>query len=282
MLIAMRLPFDCVIWKRSFGMKTNQIKTLWENGQTVINGWLHTPNTWTAEVMATQGWDSLTVDMQHGLMGIETAIQMIQVISNCGVVPLARVTWNDPGMMMKLLDGGAYGIICPMINTRAEAEAFVKACRYPPDGYRSSGPTRASLFAGADYVKHANHEILTFAMIETVEALDNIEGIASVPGLDAFYIGPGDLKLSLTGESSMDNTDPVFMEALARILAAARKHRLRVGIHTASTDYARLMIEKGFQFITIKADTVFLREAARQAVASIRSIQQEKTASSAY
>lgn len=263
-------------------MKKNNLKTVWDNGQTVINGWLHTPNTWTTEIMANQGWDSLTVDMQHGLMGIETAIQMMQVISNCGVVPLARATWNDTGLIGRLLDGGAYGIICPMINTRAEAEAFVSACRYHPDGIRSAGPTRAALFAGADYVKHANEEILTFAMIETTQALDNLEDIASVPGLDAFYVGPGDLKLSLTGENAMDNTDPIFMEALDRILAAGQKHHIKVGIHTASTDYARLMIEKGCQFVTIKADSVFLREAARQAVTTIRSIQQEKTAATVY
>ena len=263
-------------------MKKNTLKTIWENGQTVINGWLHTPNTWTAEVMANQGWDSLTIDMQHGLMGIETAIQMIQVVSNCGVVPLARATWNDPGLIMRLLDGGAYGIICPMINTRAEAEAFVKACRYHPDGYRSAGPTRAALFAGADYVKYANQEMLTLAMIETTEALNNVEDIASVSGLDAFYVGPGDLKLSLTGENTLDNTDPVFIEALDRILAAAHKYGLKTGIHTASTDYARLMIEKGFDLVTIKADTVFLREAARQAVTTIRSIQQEKITPTIY
>ena len=95
-----------------------------------INGWLHIPSTWSAEVMARQGWDSLTIDMQHGLMGMETAIQMLQAVSTTDVVPMARVNWNSPGDIMKLLDAGAYGIVCPMIETREECEAFVGACRF--------------------------------------------------------------------------------------------------------------------------------------------------------
>src|SRR5690349_19310477 len=110
-------------------MRENNVRTIWHNGGAVINGWLAIPSPWSAEVMANVGWDSLTVDVQHGLIGYDTALPMLQAISTTSTIPLARVPWNEPASIMKLLDAGAYGIICPMVNTRAEAEAFVGACR---------------------------------------------------------------------------------------------------------------------------------------------------------
>ena len=184
-------------------MRKNKIRSIWQEGGAALNGWLHIPSSWSAEVMAHQGWDSLVVDLQHGMMGYQTALTMLQAISTTDTVPLARVTWNDPTQIMRMLDMGAYGVICPMINTRAEAEAFVGACRYHPIGYRSLGPTRASVYAGEGYGQQANETILAIAMIETEEALNNIEEIVSVPSLDAIYIGPGDLSLTLTGKGGV-------------------------------------------------------------------------------
>ena len=139
-------------------MRENRLKTMWKRGETAVNGWLSIPTAFTAEVMAHQGFDSLTVDMQHGVVDYQTAVSMFQGISTTGVMPLARVPWNDPAYLMKILDAGAYGVICPMINTRAQAEALVAACKYPPRGYRSFGPVRASIYAGSDYVEHANDD----------------------------------------------------------------------------------------------------------------------------
>ena len=101
--------------------------------------------------MAHQGWDSLTIDLQHGVVDYQTAVGMLQAISTTAVVPMVRVPWLDPGIVMKMLDAGSYGVICPMINNRDEAETFVRACRYPPRGSRSMGPIRATLYAGDDY-----------------------------------------------------------------------------------------------------------------------------------
>src|SRR5678816_4904948 len=115
--------------------------------------------------MAHQGFDSLTIDMQHGVVDYQVAVSMLQGISTLGVVPLARVPWNDPARLMKILDAGAYGVICPMINTAQEAEAMVRACKYPPRGFRSWGPVRASLYAGTDYGDHANVETLSLIHI---------------------------------------------------------------------------------------------------------------------
>ena len=175
-------------------MRENTIQSIWADGGAVLNGWLAIPSSWSAEVLANQGWDSLTVDMQHGLADLSQALSMMQAISTTSTIPLVRVPWNEPGVIMRSLDMGAYGVICPMINSRAECEAFVGACRYHPDGYRSLGPTRARVYAGADYMQHANSTVLTFAMIETSEAVKNIDEIVSVPGLDAIYIGPNDLR----------------------------------------------------------------------------------------
>ncbi|NWF71047.1 MAG: 2,4-dihydroxyhept-2-ene-1,7-dioic acid aldolase [Chloroflexi bacterium] len=251
-------------------MRENTIKSIWKQGGCALNGWLHIPSTWSAELMAHAGWDSVTVDMQHGLMGLDTAILMLQAISTTQTIPLVRVPWNEPGTIGRVLDAGAFGVICPMVDTRAQCEAFVGACRYHPQGYRSLGPTRAKVYAGDDYGKYANEAIITLAMIETQLAMDNLDAIASTPGLDGFYIGPGDLRLSLLGAGGIDNDDPPFMAAVDAILAAAKRHSIAVGMHTGSTAYARKMIEHGMQFVTIQSDTEMLRQAAAANVASIR------------
>ena len=165
-------------------MRPNKLKQLWHQNETAINAWLTIPSAWTAEIMAHAGFDAITIDMQHGLSDFQTTLSMLQAISTTESVPLARVPWNEPAMIMRLLDAGVYGLICPMVNTRADAEAFVGACRYPPLGFRSYGPIRANLYAGDDYFAHANETVLTFAMVETAEALENLEEIVKTPGLD--------------------------------------------------------------------------------------------------
>jgi 4-hydroxy-2-oxoheptanedioate aldolase len=251
-------------------MKPNGLREIWASGGTVLNGWLHIPSTWSAEVMAHAGWDSLTVDLQHGLHSIETAIQMMQVISSTTTVPIARVNWHAPGAAMRLLDAGALGIICPMINTRAECEAFIGACRYPPHGYRSLGPTRADLIFGADYAEHANREIITIPMIETKEALDQLEQIVSVEGVDVILVGTGDLRLSMTGRIGFDSNDPQVDAALDQVLAMCAKYDRIAGVFTASVSYAAQMVKRGFRFVTVKTDSSILSEYARQLVQQTR------------
>ena len=154
-------------------MKKNKLKEIFKSGNSAVNGWLQIPNSFTAELMAHQNWDSLTLDMQHGIIDYPNAVGMLQAISTTNVVPMARVNWNEPGQIMKILDAGAYGIICPMVSNKKEAENFIKACMYPPDGHRSYGPIRGLVYGGPDYADEANNEILKFAMIETKESLEN-------------------------------------------------------------------------------------------------------------
>jgi len=171
---------------------------------------------------------------------------------------------------MKALDAGAYGVICPMVNSRAECEKFVGACRYAPAGYRSSGPIRAALYGGADYQEKANETIIAFAMIETVEAIDNLDEILSTPGLDAVYVGPSDLSITMGLPPGLDKTDERMIANLKKILDGCRRHRVKAGIHTGSPAYAKQMIEMGYNFTTIMGDAALLRMAASQVLQQMR------------
>ncbi len=251
-------------------MRENRIKTLWQKGQAVLNGWLAIPNVFSAETMAHAGWDSLTVDMQHGVVDYQAALAMLTAISSTATIPLVRVPWLDPGIIMKSLDAGAYGVICPMINNRAEAEKLVSCLRYPPRGQRSFGPIRGLLYGGADYAEHANDTMIAFAMIETAEALNNLDAIMSVEGLDAVYIGPSDLSLALGCKPKLDQDEPKVVAAIDNILAHAKKHRIAAGIHNMTAAYALKMIAKGFSFVTVGSDSRLMAAGAQQVVATMK------------
>jgi 4-hydroxy-2-oxoheptanedioate aldolase len=251
-------------------VRENTLKTKWARGEATVNGWLSIPSSFSAEVMAHQGFDSLTVDMQHGVVEYQAAVTMLQAISTTNVIPLARIPWNDPGRIMKILDAGVYGVICPMINTRAQAEALVAACKYPPLGYRSWGPVRASIYAGTDYGDHANADLLVIPMIETAQALENLDDILSVPGIDAVYVGPSDLSLALGCKPRLDQTDPPVVEAQRQIAAACKRHNIVAGIHNNTPEYALKMMAEGYQFLTLASDSRFLAAKAAEQVAVVR------------
>ncbi len=251
-------------------MRENKLRTIWKQGGCVVNGWLAVPSSFCAEVMAHTGWDSLCIDIQHGMVDFQTAISMMQAISTTSVTPIVRVPWNEPGIIMKCLDAGAYGVICPMINTRADAERLVATCHYPPAGFRSSGPTRAALYGGSDYQAKANETIVAFAMIETAEALANLDSILSTPGLDAIFIGPNDLAISMGLANSLDPTEPKVVEAISQILAACKRHGVKAGVHTGSAANAKAMIAKGFDFVTILSEARILAQAATALVADVK------------
>ena len=251
-------------------MRENKLRTLWKNGGVAVNGWLGIPSSASAESMARCGWDSLVVDLQHGLVDYTDAVPMLQAISQTDTTPMARVPWNMPDIIMKLLDAGAYGIVCPMINTPAECEEFIQNCRYAPRGRRSFGPIRAVMYAGADYWKYANETILTIAMIETQQALDNLDEILKTPGLDAIYVGPSDLGLSLGHQPMADPTAPKVMDAIKFIIDTAKKHKIPAGIHCGQPPWAREMISLGYQLVTLANDNTLMQSAARAAIGATR------------
>src|ERR1035437_4683539 len=257
-------------------MRANRLRTIWQSGGAVVNGWLAIPNSFSAETMAHQGWDSLTIDLQHGVVDYQAMIPMLQAISTTDTVPVVRVPWLEPGSLMKALDAGAYGVICPMVNTPDDARNLVAYTHYAPRGTRSFGPVRALLYSGADYPQHANDTIVTFAMIETATALNNLDAILSVPGLDAIYIGPSDLSLALGCTPTFDDLDQKAAEAVDHILARAKAHGVVAGIHNGSTEAALRRIAKGFQFVTISSDARLMAAGAQAVVAKMRAAQATK------
>ena len=259
-------------------MRKNRLKEIFKSGKSAVNGWLQIPNSFTAELMANQNWDSLTLDMQHGVIDYPNAVGMLQAISSTQVVPMARVNWNEPGQIMKILDAGSYGIICPMVSNKKEAENFVKACMYPPNGYRSYGPIRGLVYGGPDYSDEANNEILKFAMIETKESLENLDEIMRTPGLDGIYIGPADLSLAVGQKPSFDKPegDPVY-DVIMRILEHAKKNRIIAGIQNGQPEYAEKMIKKGFQLVTIGSDQRYMTAASKSALSKLKKDQKKDT-----
>lgn len=247
-------------------MRTNRLRVLWDEGKPALGGWMVLPSNISAEYMARAGFDWLCVDMQHGSIDYQVALTMLQAISTTDTVPIVRVPWNEPGIIMKTLDAGAYGVIIPMVNSRAEAEAAVGACRYAPQGYRSYGPGRAVLYAGPDYFANANRTVLCICMIETREAIENAEEITSTPGIDAVYIGPSDLSVSLGLPPAYDHDAPEFAAAIEQVLAACKRHGVVAGAHCGTTDVAKKRIKQGFRFVQMADDAGALM---RSSVASL-------------
>ena len=256
-------------------------KMLDEN-KVLINGWLSIPNSFTAEAMSQMGWDSITIDMQHGLNDYSSSISMLQAISHKEVFPFVRVPWSEPGIIMKMLDLGALGIISPMINNKKECENFVSYCNYPPIGERSFGPMRSQLIYGSDYYENANNNIISLAMVETKEAMENIDEILSVPSLTGIYIGPADMSISYGLKPKFDvKEEPVFSN-IKKIAAKAKEYGKVAGIHTGGPDYAKEMIKIGFQFISISSDFRFMSTYAKNVLDEVKNRSDSKSQNSTY
>ena len=264
-------------------MRKNKLKKLLRDGTPVFNGWLQIPSSVSAEIMANQPWDSLTIDMQHGLVDYPNALSMLQSISTTDVTPMVRVNWNEPGQIMKVLDAGSYGIICPMVSNKKDAEKFVQACMYPPNGFRSFGPMRGLLYGGNDYAKFANEEILKFAMIETREALENLDDIMSVKGIDGIYIGPADLSLAVGEEPGFDKPEnSKAYEQIVKILDHSKKNNIFAGIHNGTPEYALKMIDIGFNIVTVGADQLFIKNEGLNLINKLKGKQKNETKSKSY
>ena len=261
-------------------MRPNRLNTLFRDRKPIINGWLSIASAYSAEIMGHQGFDSVTVDLQHGMIGFEAAIAMLQALSSTPAVPLARVSKNDYHLVMQLLDAGAYGIICPMISSREEAERFVSFCRYPPDGQRSFGPARGLLYGGSDYFAHANTEIMSFAMLETREAIATADDILSVEGLTGIYVGPNDLCLS-HGLPPKAESDDEPIAGIIRDLAARCRAKGRIaGIFCSGGAGASRRIAEGYTMVTPGSDVALLGGASKAAIAEARQAAASSSATS--
>ena len=251
-------------------MRSNHVLNAWRADKQTIGAWLSIDSTYTAETMAQAGFDWVCMDMQHGMLDYNDVKAMLPAISTTDTIPFVRVPWNEPYEIMKVLDAGAYGIVVPMVNNREEAERAVSACRYPPDGLRSFGPTRAAMYGGRGYVQEANNEIACVVMIETAEALENLDEIMTTPGVDGVYIGPADLAYAIGLTPTGDNNDPKHVETVTRIFETAKKHGIAAGIHTGSLEYTKRYLAQGFHMVTLGADSGFMARLARMELKEAR------------
>jgi 4-hydroxy-2-oxoheptanedioate aldolase len=241
------------------------------DGEVVNNGWLSMADTFGAELMAQSGWDSLTLDMQHGLIGYGEMVHILQTLQRFDLPVLVRTPWKDLATISRCLDAGANGVIAPMINTVAEARDLVSASRFTPVGARSHGPVRAAAYGtGGTYYKTANSDILVLAMIETPEGLANLDGILAVEGIDGLFVGPGDFGLCLGFPPTLDRREPEVLEAYKSIVAKARAANKIPGIHNASAEYSAEMTAMGFQFHAVLSDGALLQRAATAQVEAFR------------
>jgi len=246
-----------------------RLRRKWENGEPAVGCWLTLPSSFSAEVLAHAGFDWLCVDLQHGLIDYAQMVGMLQAMSSQDATPLVRVPWNEPGIIGKCLDAGAAGVIVPMVNSREEAEAAVRACRYAPVGARSYGPLRARYSAGSDYFANANSTICCIVMVETAQAVDDVDSIVSVPGVDAVYVGPADLSLTLGLQPGPDNPDESFTSAIGRILEACSCHGVVPGIAGNSTT-APKRIAQGFLMVEAASDSGLLVAGAAGVLGEVR------------
>ena len=227
----------------------------------LYNGWLTMPTSWSAELLQDAGVPSLTLDLQHGLIDDPMALQILQTVDQRRTPLFARMGWNDPAAIMKVLDRGAAGVIAPLINSAADARVLVAACRYPPLGARSFGPVRVALAHGVQSMAEISALPVVMPMIETAEGFQNIEAIAAVPGIDGLYVGPSDLSISLGFPFPLEFSSPDLLAALDRVVAVCRAHQLTPGIFGSVTQ-APMLAARGFRLITVFTDSDLLRSAA--------------------
>ena len=244
-------------------------------GEAVVTAWCMLPCTMSAELMAAQPYDAITIDLQHGLIDYQAALAMLQGIGRFDMATMCRIPWNEPGITGKLLDAGFGGVICPMVDTAEDARMLVRACRYGPAGSRSYGPTRARRLHGSDYATRANDSILVLAMIETAKGLANVDAILSVDGIDGVYIGPADLALSLGHAPTLESDVPAVVAAIEHIRSRARTVGKVAGIHCGDGPATCLSLASGFNFVALGTDVSILERASASQLAKARSERSE-------
>jgi 4-hydroxy-2-oxoheptanedioate aldolase len=249
---------------------SDPVRDRWAEGETALAAWLTLESPAAAAAVASAGFDAVVVDLQHGHATLEDLPHLLAAIDPTPALPFVRAAWNHPADLMRALDLGARGVICPMVDSRVEAEAFVAACRYPPAGTRSYGPIRAAFGRGREQTAAAEDAILLFAMIETADGLAHLDEIAATPGLDGLFVGPADLSLGMGLDTFADLTDPALLTALDAVVAAASAHALTPGIHAPSPAGAASMAGRGFRFVSCAVDEDLLHGAAEAALRGTR------------
>lgn len=256
-------------------MISNQAKSRLRAGLPSIGTWLTVPSPYLAEQVAGVGFDWLVADAEHNPMSIETLAAMFTAIKAAGddCAPMVRIPWNTPENIKRVLDAGAWGIVVPMVNSRAEAEQVVEAAKYPPEGKRSVGGGRhkISLRAGADpdYTRLANEQILVVVQMEHISAVERADEILSVPGIDACYIGPNDLLASMGHRPAGHSDHPDFTGAVEHVLRTAKAHGVAPGMHVYSVESINRRIREGFQMLALSSEAAVMLASLRASLGQI-------------
>jgi len=250
----------------------NRVRQVWADGRAAVLGWLHIPSAFSAEALAHCGYDGLVIDLQHGAAEASDVAAMLMAIECGGAEPFVRVTANAPAEVMKVLDLGAYGVIAPLVESAAEASRFAAALHYPPRGMRSFGPRRPLLRYGGDYLAAASSSVVSLAMIESVQGLEDLDAILAVADYDGVFIGPSDLALSLGRTPKPDSDDPHVQDVIAEIRTRCKAAGKRVGLFCVDPQFARAKIAEGFDLVSIAPDLTMLTSAAKTAVQVARAL----------
>jgi 4-hydroxy-2-oxoheptanedioate aldolase len=255
-------------------MRTNHLKALLRDGKPAYGGWMSLPGIQQARILGRAGLDWITVDAEHAHADLHTLAATIAAIADAGVsAPLVRLPANSVEWFKWALDAGAWGVIVPMVNSRAEAEQAVRWSKYPPEGIRSYGGAYFSLAMDTDagqYFREANAQILVAVQIESAPALADLDGIIGTPGVDVAFVGPSDLHAQLGLPPSTDGAEPAFVEALEQVKAAARRHGRALGIYCGDGAGARKRVAEGFQMVNVLTDAVALRAAVARELHTAR------------
>jgi 4-hydroxy-2-oxoheptanedioate aldolase len=250
-------------------LKKNIVLEKLRAGKTSVGSWLALASPLAAEYMAHLGFDWLVVDTEHSPVDVETAVHAFQAICTTPTMPFARVAWNDPARMKLLLDGGAMGLVVPMVCSVEEAQRAVAGMNFPPKGIRSSGGGRCTVY-GADYFDWANDEVAVIVQIEHIDAVKRAREILSVPGVDCGYIGPNDLAVSMGLPPDGSVSHPDHAAAVMEVLKAAKEVGTPIGIHTYSVEQCNMRLEQGFQICAIGSEAQFMRLGAIAALKQLR------------
>ena len=243
------------------------LRELWDGTDATIGGWCSIPSPFSAELMGRCGFDWVCIDTQHGLVGYDQMVPMLQALSITATPAFVRAPWNQPDHIMKALDAGAQGVIVPMVDTEEDARAAVRAAKYPPVGTRSWGPIRAA-FDVPDYSPEtANRRTIVAVMIETPGGVENLDAILAVPGVDAVYVGPSDLALGHGMTPTLAPTDPEHVKLIETIVDRCRERGVVAGIHCDSVETVRRWHARGYGMFTVGSDAALMRGAATAAVA---------------
>jgi 4-hydroxy-2-oxoheptanedioate aldolase len=246
------------------------IRDRWAVGTVTLGGWCSIGNSFSAELMGRAGFDWVCVDQQHGLIGPDALIPMIQALGLTATPAFVRVPWNEPAGIMRALDMGAQGVIVPLVNSAADAVAAVAAARYAPLGERSWGPARP-LQEITDYSPAlGNRRVIVAAQIETVEAIRNVDTILSVPGIDAAFVGPSDLALSAGWEPTLSPTRDEHRQLILEVLAAAHRHGIPAGVYCGGLEMAVAWRQAGFEMLAVSSDSLLLKGGAADVLRSLR------------